>query len=128
MAGNTFRMNETVVIDIEIEGIDTSISDVNIDIRSSVSNAYAVSGVTMEEIGNQKYRYFWDTRLGYSGTSGWSTYSAYNNPLPGGPIIYSGWSGSSGYSAGVSGLYNVTLTARDSNNHVGYEEFIIRIG
>lgn len=128
MSGNTFRMGESVCIDAELEALESSISDVTIDIRSSITNAYAVSGITMEEKGNQKYRFVWDTRLGYSGMSGWSTYSAYNNPTPGGPIIYSGWSGSSGYSAGVSGLYNVKITARDANNYTGYEEFRIRIG
>lgn len=130
MAGNTYRTHETVVIEAELDGVDASISDVDIQIYSSVTGSLAVSGTTMEECGNQKYRYFWDTRLGYaeiSGFSGWlSGYSSASG--------YSGWSGTSGvssgwsgYSTAVSGLYNCKITARDSNNHWGCEEFKIRI-
>jgi hypothetical protein len=123
---NTFRQNETVVVDVELEGVDTSISDVDIKIQSSTG--YAVVATTaMAEIGNQKYRYFWDTRNGYSGTSGWSAVSAYAG-VSGGPVTYSGWSGTSGFSAVISGLYTTTITARDSNNHYGEEVFRIRIG
>lgn len=135
MTGNTYRMRETVVIEAELEGVDTSISDVCIEIKSTIPASgvsgwtsyypIAVSGTTMEDIGNQKYRYFWDTRVGYSGYFGWSCWSGYNT---GSGIVWSGWTGISGYSASVSGLYNVTITARDSNNHYGEEEFKIRIG
>jgi len=135
MAGNTFRMSETVVIDTELEGVDTSISNVCIEIKSTVPASgvsgwttyypVAVSGTPMEEIGNQKYRYFWDTRVGYSGYFGWSCWSGYATASG---VVYSGWTGISGYSAAVSGMYNVTITARDSNNHYGEEEFKIRIG
>jgi len=136
MAGNTFRMRETVSIEAELEGIDTSISEVSIEIKSTVPASgisgwtsyypVAVSGTAMEELGNQKYRYFWDTRVGYSGYFGWSCWSGYVNSS--GYLVYSGWTGISGYSASVSGLYNVTITARDSKNHYGEEEFKIRIG
>ena len=128
MTGQTFRMGETVVIEAELESISSSISDVNIEIRNSVTNSVAVSGTVMEELGNQKYRYYFDTRLGYSGTSGWSSYSAWANPIQGGPIIYSGWSGTCGYSSSVSGLYTATITGRDSNDHIGTESFKVRIG
>lgn len=127
MTGNTYRQNETVVIDAELEGIDSSISDVDIEIRSSVSNAVAVSGTTMQDLGNQQWRYFWDTRIGYSAFSGWSTYSAYAG-ISGGPITYSGWSGICGYSCGISGLYTCKITARDANDRYGEEVFKIRIG
>lgn len=135
MAGNSFRMRETVVIDAELEGVDTSISDVCIEIKSTIPASgisgwtsyypVAVSGTAMEEIGNQKYRYFWDTRVGYSGYFGWSCWSGY--PTSSG-VIYSGYTGISGYSSSISGIYNITITARDSNNHLGEEEFKIRIG
>jgi hypothetical protein len=128
MTGTSFRLNETVLIEAEMEGIDSSISDVDIEIRHSVTDAVAVSGTEMQEAGNQKYKYFWDTRIGYSGFSGWSAYSAYNNPTPGGPVIYSGWSGTCGYSCGVSGLYTAKITARDANDRYGEEVFKIRIG
>jgi hypothetical protein len=128
MTGETFRLGETVLIECELESINSSISDVDIEIRSTTTNSIAVSGTTMEEMGNQKYRYFFDTRNGYSGTSGWSSYSAWANPIQGGPIIYSGWSGTCGYSSAISGLYTATVTARDSNDHIGLESFKIRIG
>jgi len=129
MTGTTFKMGETVVVETEIEGVDTSISDVNISISNSITGSYAVSGTVMEELGNQRYRYFWDTRIGYSAFSGWSSYSYYTNPS--GitfPYIVSGWSGTSGYSVGISGLYTANIAARDSNNHYGTEAFKIRIG
>lgn len=135
MTGNTYRMSETVVIEAELEGVDTSISDVCIEIKTTTpcsgisgwTSYYpvAVSGTPMEELGNQRYRYFWDTRVGYSGYFGWSCWSGY---VTASGVVWSGYTGISGYSASVSGLYNVTITARDSNNHYGEEEFKIRIG
>ena len=123
---NTFRQNETVCIDAELEGVDTSIS--NVDITIVTNTGYSVvATAAMDEIGNQKYRYFWDTSAGISGISAWSAWSAYAG-VSGGPVTYSGYSGNSGFSTGISGLYTTTITARDSNNHYGYEEFKIRIG
>lgn len=124
MAGNTFRTGESVVIDAALEGIDTSISDVTITIVSATTGATAISGITMEDEGNQKYRFVWDTRLGYSEVSGYSGISAYSTPSG---IIYSGYTTSSGYSADVSGIYIATITARDANDHRGSETFRIRI-
>ena len=65
MTGQTFRMGETVVIEAELESISSSISDVNIEIRNSVTNSVAVSGTVMEELGNQKYRYYFDLIPGW---------------------------------------------------------------
>jgi hypothetical protein len=114
MAGNTFRMNETVVVEVEMTGVDTSISDADITITNAYTGTTAVSGTTMEDIGNQRYRYFWDTRVGYS-----EYYT-----LSGAAWV----SGTSGYSTAVSGLYTARITARDANNHYGTESFNIRIG
>jgi len=135
MTGSTYRMGETVVIEAELEGVDTSISDVSIEIKTTIPASgisgwttyypVAVSGTAMEEIGNQKYRYFWDTRIGYSGYFGWSCWSGF---VTGNGVVWSGYTGISGYSSSVSGLYNATITARDSNSHYGSEEFKIRIG
>jgi hypothetical protein len=123
---NTFRQGESVCIDAELEGLDSSISDVKIKIQNTTGYS-VVAETAMEELGQQKYRYFWDTRSGYSGSSGWSSYSSYAG-VSGGPVTYSGWSGTSGFSAGISGLYDTTITARDANNHLGMESFKIRIG
>jgi hypothetical protein len=125
---NTFRQNETVVVDVELEGIDTFIPSSGVAIKIESSTGYTIIPDTeMDNLGNQKYRYFWDTRSGFTGTSGWSSWSAYAG-VSGGPVTYSGYSGNSGFSTGISGLYTTTITARDSNNHYGYEEFKIRIG
>ena len=124
MAGNTFRLNETCVIDCELTGVDTSISDVNIQIVSALTGATAVSGTAMEDLGNQRFRYFWNTRLGYSEMSGYTGVSAYTTASG---IVYSGYSVSSGYSSSVSGLYAATITCRDANSHYGEETFRIRI-
>lgn len=127
-------MGESVCVDAELESLDTSISNVCIEIKSTIPASgvsgwtsyypVAVSGTPMEELGNQRYRYVWETRVGYSGSFGWSCWSGY--PTASG-VVYSGWTGISGYSAAVSGLYNCTITARDSNNRYGIEEFKIRI-
>lgn len=126
MAGNTFRLNDTVVVDVELTGLDTTISDVNVQI-DDIAGYTVVSNSTMTDIGNQRYRYFWDTSSGYSGSSSWSAWSAYPG-VSGGPVIYSGWSGTSGYSWAISGIYVATVTASDANNHYGSESFKIRIG
>jgi hypothetical protein len=126
MTGNTFQMGETVVIDTELEAVAASISSVDIEIRSSTnSSTIAVSGVEMEDMSNQKYRYYWDTRIGYSSSSGWSAYSSWATPSG---TVWSGWSGTSGYSVAPSGLYDAKVTARDARDNIGVEYFKIRIG
>jgi hypothetical protein len=124
MTGNTYRMGETVCIEAELEGISTSISEVKIGIISTTTGAEVVEETQMEEIGNQKYRYFFDTRLGYSEMSGYSGISAYNTASG---IVYSGYTVTSGYSSAISGLYTATITGRDSQDHIGTESFKIRI-
>ena len=123
---NTFRQNETVIVDAELEGIDTSISDVDIEITTNTGYT-VIAATAMAEIGNQKYRYFWDTRNGISGISGWSAYSYYAG-VSGGPVTSSGWSGTSSFSGAISGIYTTKITARDANNHYGEEVFRIRVG
>jgi hypothetical protein len=125
MSGNTFKQNETVFIEVELESVNSSISDVDITITNSITGTTVVPKSIMEEEGNQKYSYWWDTRVGYAEYSGFSGWSGSG---------YSWWSGTSGafsgwtgYSMAVSGLFTTTVTARDSNNHYGAEVFKIRI-
>jgi len=123
---NTFRRTETVVIDVELEGLDTSIgsSGVKVEIVDDGGSSVIVETV-MNELGNQKYRYFWDTSVGYTGYSAWSGYSSFSGS--GVPVITSGYSGYSGYSAVIVGIFTTTIKARDLNNHYGEESFKIRV-
>lgn len=126
MSGNTFKIGETLAIEAELTGLDTSISAAQIEINDNIDNTPVIFATTMEETGNQCYRYYFDTRNNYfrhSGFSGWSGTS--------GSSYWSGtsgaWSGWSGYATSVSGIYTAKITATDSNNHAGIEIFRIRI-
>lgn len=122
---NTFKRGETAVIDAELVGLDSSISDVSIKIDDK--DGYpVVYSTAMADKGNQKYRYCWDTSPAYSGYSGWSGYSSFSGGVSGG-IITSGYSGYSGYSAYIIGLFTTTIMARDAEAHYGSESFKIRI-
>lgn len=125
---NTFKLNDTVLVEVELTGLDSPIPSSGVTIEINDLSGYTVVPSTqMTAVDNQKYRYFWDTRSGYCGTSSWSAWSAWAG-VSGGPVTYSGYSGDSGYSYGISGLYTTTITATDASNHIGSELFKIRIG
>ena len=57
---NNFKRGESVVIDCELTGLDASISSVDIDIVDKDGYPIVYS-TAMDELGNQKYIYFWNT-------------------------------------------------------------------
>jgi len=120
---NTFKRGETVKITTLMRGMDASISTVEININD-INGYPIVYPSQMCDIGNQKFKYYWDNSTPYSGYSGWSGYSSFSG-ISG--IVQSGYSGYSGYSAYVSGICTVYFNATDADNHKGTESFKIRI-
>jgi hypothetical protein len=125
MGGNNFKRPETVVIDAQIDGIDSAISGVGIQIVDR-GNSVVVPLTQMDNLGNQKFRYFFETASGYTGMSGVSSYSCFSGAS--GYTAWSGYgSGMSGYSSLIVGVFTVILTAGDLKNHIGLEDFNIRV-
>jgi hypothetical protein len=125
MGGNNFKRPETVVIDAQIDGIDSAISGVSIQIVDR-GNSVVVPLTQMDNLGNQKFRYFFETASGYTGMSGVSSYSCFSGAS--GYTAWSGYgSGMSGYSSFIVGVFTVILTAGDLKNHIGLEDFNIRV-
>lgn len=117
---NTYKTGETAIIECEIDGIDSAVSGVNIEIQD-FNNNVAVSGTSMSDLGNQQYRFYWNTASGYSAFSGYTGYSSYSGG------VTSGYSGISGYSCIIDGIYTLNITVTDVKGHIGFEKTQVRV-
>ncbi len=96
---DTFKIGETVVVDINVEGVDNAIAGAVIRVDDLGNERLLVDNQSMTDMGNQNYRYLWDTDISISGVSRVS----------------------------IAGIYKTTITATDTQGAKGIERFNIRI-